>query len=448
MSHGVVGRTLEDNDSIVSVVSGTLYAMEPLSRMTQYRLNRRHLESIDDSPANKQMVRLDLGPDMVALDMELSQDTAWTEDSLVVVRRGEKAEELHDIVNRGCYLSGLLTSQAGAVTLNRCGRMVGMIQTGDHHYEIKEEDDAPEGRQRRESNDSDSDLFADVKVIVRRSEGNMTTPEGGVILNEEGLGYEEYGEDILNGTDAETSPTKRQRNKKPIAAEVAAFLDSNFSKYMSKKRGKKTVQALTDWVVMKWNIIRQVYGNANKIGVPFALLLKKVEVWWNNPNFYRKLNSKHDTSDFLRSFCKNTANSPNYDHKMLYTKETGGHHLGMAYLNGICRTNIKCSLVKAFKDEVKIELHEFGHNVGLEHDPGLEPCTDPAGDGGFMGWAWNYKILDCYKRDLLKHIKEPGAKCLYQDNVGNLETLNPTKEESKNGNNNKQNENNNNGGKC
>lgn len=420
-------RSVHQHDSLATVMSGTLYSVEGVGGDRQYRLSRRHLGAMNNSRV--QTMRLDLGPEVASLDMEVSQDSVWTDDSQVLVRRGEQVEEVHGAVDSSCFLSGRLTSHDGAASLNRCGRLTGFVQAGDYVYEIEETEDSAYQSE-----------FPNVKVTMKRST-EMTSEGDPIILpNEDLLGREEVN------TDSEVDISKRQN--KELTAEVAVFLDSYFVQHLSRNKGKRTDEAMSQWIVLKWNVIRKVYGNQQKIGFPFTLQLKKVEIWRKDPSYYSRLGTKSKTIDYLRVFCQRTDNKPDYDHKMLYTQGIGESHLGMAYLNGICRSDIKCSLVKAKEQEVKIELHEFGHNIGLDHDPALEPCKDPQGEGGFMGWGSNYRILDCYRRELKKYIKQRGARCMYETNV-NLDTLNPSADEqNKNKNKNKKKEKNKNNNGC
>ena len=90
-------------------------------------------------------------------------------------------------------------------------------------------------------------------------------------------------------------------------------------------------------------VLLKVYGDKAAVGSDFSVELKYIEIWNNNPGYFKKdENSAIGTQ--LRTFCLG-APMDQLDHKMLYTRGVGGGTMGVAYSNGVC-TTWKCSIVK------------------------------------------------------------------------------------------------------
>lgn len=392
-----------DNNLVIGVASGALYSYDHNTGGYRHAVNRSFIEAMDNVTVHS--LRLHLGAEFDAIEMKLTQDSAWTRDSVVVVRRGEQTEEFRDLVNSDCFLTGRLTSHDGVITLDRCGRLSGVVHTGNRHYQI-------EGVEER----GHPEEFSNMKVTARLE------------VNLGRLDYTHRGEEWREANDGAQMRTRRDTSGRifpPATVEAVAYLDKNFVEHQGYANMRYSTEALSRWIISKWNVFRSVMAKKKEIGFPLTLLLKKIEIWRHNPAYYsRQIGPNNTTGEVLKTFCQLGPDQTAFDHRMLYTLGLGTFEVGMAYLDGICSSKIKCSMVKSKDDPVKIELHEFGHNIGLKHDPKLEPCTDPDGDGGFMGWGYNYRILDCYRRVLRQKIRQSKNRCLFETNIPHLNRLN------------------------
>ncbi|KAK3732411.1 hypothetical protein RRG08_053807 [Elysia crispata] len=100
--------------------------------------------------------------------------------------------------------------------------------------------------------------------------------------------------------------------------------------------------------------VARVYGDVQKVGVPFDIQLKKVA-------FYVPVQANHKLQKHIRRFCRETKKQ-RADHRMLYIVGVGGRMLGLAGTYKLCNAKRSCSVFKSlYRTNVYVELHELGH---------------------------------------------------------------------------------------
>ncbi|KAL8562302.1 hypothetical protein ACOMHN_037258 [Nucella lapillus] len=61
------------------------------------------------------------------------------------------------------------------------------------------------------------------------------------------------------------------------------------------------------------------------------------------------------------------------------------------------------------------ELHELGHNLGLDHDDEVNECkTDSDMTEGFMADNRDH-LRHCYRQLLLKQLEKPESECVFSN---------------------------------
>ncbi|GFR87301.1 zinc metalloproteinase/disintegrin [Elysia marginata] len=403
-----VGHVLRDTE--MRQVSGRMLVLKPLSG-THDRLTRRHVDLDAESP---QAVRLELGSEGISLDMTLTRRSVWTNESRAFEYQDGELVEVPLNLDPNCFMAGGLDSGEGSASFSFCDGVSGIVQTPEVEYLVE---------QTREL-DSDEDISEVTVSVVDTSveERDLEDDEELVAIEEEERIYFNIDRDSYNSSeilwkrDMQDEPaiqrTTRQ-NKVDITGEIAVYADKNYADFL-KSTGRNTLAKATTFFANKWNTIARVYGDKSKVGVKFVLQLKQVEVWWTNPRYYRSVQNNNNLQKHLNPFCSNTRNSK-ADHRMLYTAGVGGGVMGLAWIGGICNPNRACSIVKNKSlSNLKVELHEFGHNLGFRHEPQMQPCSKP---DGFMGWTRTHKFNDCYKRSFVQTYRLRSRDCLRQTNM-------------------------------
>ncbi|CAG5127444.1 unnamed protein product, partial [Candidula unifasciata] len=174
--------------------------------------------------------------------------------------------------------------------------------------------------------------------------------------------------------------------------EVGIYINANYTNIL-KESQISTASQIVNWVINRWNIIRQVYQDTARIGTEVDIKIKRLEIWSKNPDYYGSSNESQSIKSHLKLFCEQSPED-GVDHKMMYTWETRKKIVGISSVGGVCHPKKKCSLVMPQRNGVQRELHELGHNLGLLHDPKIANCTWPY---GFMGWEPTTEFKDCYR---------------------------------------------------
>ncbi|KAK7493695.1 hypothetical protein BaRGS_00015024, partial [Batillaria attramentaria] len=160
---------------------------------------------------------------------------------------------------------------------------------------------------------------------------------------------------------------KRSSEDKYITVEVAYFMDRHYVEKMAHNYPSiTTAQQLVDLSILKWSGIAAVLSGAERaVGWNIAVKLVRVEIWWENPEWYSPMTS--DTLGMrMRSVCKGT------------------HHLDV--------------------DHIMIST-----SLGLNHDK-LIGC--PKNSMGFMGNDM-FLFLPCYRDRLDTYLR--GKSCLHTE---------------------------------
>ncbi|XP_012936482.1 zinc metalloproteinase-disintegrin-like 4a [Aplysia californica] len=405
-------------------VTGHLYLVDPVTGSRE-SFSRRQL---GEAAGATHDLRLELRSEGTTFDLSLEQGSVWTPESRVVVRTTAGGEEEEDIleevpvtVRASCYLSGEVTSHQDAyASLSVCDGLSGVIHTREASYVI--DDDS--GEDERSPAERDEEGFEgegrklSVRIVYPRAEQvdlsywNYQREMESLEVEEENY-FPEVVEDKDDVTGDADTVSRRQAMQKGTV-EVGVFCDKNFVNYMN-RIGKNSLQKVTDYMIVKWNIVRRVYANKQQVGSDFTVLLKYVELWKTNPRYYAPIQNSQKMGAHLSAFCKNHRSMNTLDHKMLYTHGVGGGVMGLAYVGGVCQTYTKCSLVKINIRDIhysRIDMHELGHNLGFKHQNQVKGC---GAKFGFMSGARSYFFTPCYKPVLRATIAN--RRCLKQNNV-------------------------------
>ncbi|CAG5120062.1 unnamed protein product, partial [Candidula unifasciata] len=99
--------------------------------------------------------------------------------------------------------------------------------------------------------------------------------------------------------------------------EVGIYINANCISIL-KERQISTTSQIVDWVINRWNIIRQVYRNTSRIGADMDVKIKRLEIWSKNPAYFDGSEPKPTIRTHLNTFCEKSPED-GMDHKMIYT---------------------------------------------------------------------------------------------------------------------------------
>ena len=368
-----------------------------------------------------------------SLDLDVQHDSAWTDSSSLVELAEDGTEvEVPYKVDTSCFVTGQVKSENNTVTsLSLCDGVSGIVHTPDVDYVIETSE-----IQKRDY-ENGNELVLNVRIVDKEvKDDNMDLLLKAMEIDEKNI-FKDLQEDesdinkelsALRTSELEDkedpfdlevdeldpeAETIQKRQMLKGAVEVGVFLDNNFMKYME-EIGKTKKKDVVNYMITKWNIVRQVYADKNKVGSDFKVELKYIELWKKkNPDYYEPHQNSEDMGKHLKPFCFNV-NKDDLDHKVVYTHYVGGGIMGLSWVGGVCSEHFKCSLVKinTYKLEYsRIEMHELGHNLGFPHFESMNNCGSVP---GFMSGARSYNFGPCFKPILRNTIAT--KSCLSEKN--------------------------------
>lgn len=308
----------------------------------------------------------------------------------IIVSNGSNSERKYLPATRSCHLVGGIDDHEGSASLSYCDRLRGFMVVDDVEYILEPLEDGQH------------------LVAERRKPKEWPYGDLEIIIEEETT-Y--FSESELPKTSQEVDTESKYG--KPVVIELAVYCDEDMTKLLEKAKAD-TVQKKVDYILSKFNGVQYEYAKVKQLQRVVIFQIKKMVFFEINPDWFHVSNS---LSTMLSSLCQWNKDKKPYDIVYMITGHKPISPIGLAWVGGACRANIRCGVSMGTSWGRYVAMaHEIGHLLGMHHDADT-PCKSlPQKNLGLMGGKGT-DFSNCSAEAFHKKLAKSNGKCLFTQNI-------------------------------
>ncbi|KAG9266527.1 A disintegrin and metalloproteinase with thrombospondin motifs 17 isoform X1 [Astyanax mexicanus] len=358
------------------------------------------------------------------LYLELQRDEAFLSEGFVVEERSEAGSVQHEPNFKGlsCFYTGAVLNHTNSfASLDACGGLTGLVQTGDETLFIEPVESAVDSFSGREHK------------VVRQKRSSEETSQS----TTNGPKYCQIIQGKRKERRSKSSEEARGRRNAirlsgEYTVETVVVADSDMVQYHG-------AEAAQRFLLTVMNMVYNMFQHQS-LGVQLNIRVTKLVLLHSRPE---KLKVGHHGEKALESFCHwqheeygggrylgsnhvpgGRDDPPPMDVAVLVTRTDFCVHknepcdtVGIAYLGGTCSSKRKCVLAEDNGLNLAFTIaHELGHNMGMSHDDDHATCT---GHSHIMSGEWvkgrnpsDLSWSTCSRDDLENFLRSKASGCL------------------------------------